>query len=108
MELGRQPLVHHALYDHHVRRLERRVNGAVVHRPLAADPGAARQRTQGDVVREAGVQHYGLTAHRFLRVDHRRQRLVVDHDGVGGVACHVAVACHDHRARVADDDLAAH
>ena len=99
----RQPLVHHPLGDHHVRRREGRVDGGFVDRPLATDAGAGRQRAEGDVVREVGVQHRRLAGHRGLRIDHRRQRLAVDLDGVGGVPRHVAVAGHDNRDRIADE-----
>ena len=43
-----------------------------------------------------------LPGHRLLGVDHRRQHLVIDDDGVGRVARGVAIAGDDHRHRLAD------
>ena len=97
-----QPLVHDPLGDHHVGGGERLVDGGVVHRLPAPDARPARQRTEGDVGRVVGVQHRGLPGHSLLGVDHRRQRLDVDDDGIGRVPRHVAVPRHHHRDRVAD------
>ena len=63
--------------------------------------GTARQRAEGDVVREDGLQYRRPADHCCLWIDRRRQGLVVDLDGVGRVARHVAVAGHHHRDRIA-------
>ena len=98
----RQPLVDHALRYHDVRIGEGPVNGAVVDPTARADAGTGRQRPDRPVVREVGVQHRRLTAQRLLGIDHRRQRLVVDRNGVCRVARHIAVTRHDDGDGVAD------
>ena len=99
----REPLVHHALREHDVSRGEGLVNGAVVHLPLAPDAGTGRERPDRPVVRKVGVQYCRPPGQRCLGIDHRRQRVVVDGDGVDRVARHVAVAGHDDGDRIADE-----
>ena len=99
----RQALVHHALREHDVSRGKRLVNGAVVDLALASDAGTCQKWPDRPVVRKVCVQHRRPPGQRSLGVDHDRQRLVVDGDGVGRVARHVAVAGHDDGDRIADE-----
>ena len=99
----REPLVDHALRDHHLGVREGLVDGRVVDLAVRPDAGAHRQRREHQVVRKVGVQQGRLAGHRRFGIDHDRQRLVVDRDGVGRVPREVAVAGHHDRYRLADE-----
>ena len=73
-------------------------------RPLhpLADAGPDRHRSDADVVRKVRMQHRRLAGHRLFRIDHRRERLVIDGDRVGRIARDVAVGGDHHRNRLAD------
>ena len=97
-----EPLVDHPLRHHHLGVGERLVDGAVVDRlHVGRDTGAARHQRHREVVLEVGMDLRRLAGHRQLGIDHRRQRLVVDDDGVGGVARQVTVGGNHHRHRLA-------
>ncbi len=90
----RQPLLQDALLDHHVRRVEGRLD------PVFGRVG----EVPGQVVGEVRV---GLGAGRFEGREHvhdRRQRLVVDLDGVRRVARLLDVFGNHDRHRLALED----
>ena len=111
-----------ALCPHRDRaaRLERRDAGAVHAKPLANDhvrgpdqsldlrgvvgpvllSGAAGQRHREDlVVRPVVVDLRGRRGERALGIEHRRQRLIVDDNGFGGVLGQIGIGGHDRGDR---------
>jgi hypothetical protein len=59
-------------------------------------------RVVGDVVAELLVEHGRILAGRLLRIDGRVERIGVDLDRLGRVACGVAIACDDDGDGLAD------
>ena len=78
--------------EHLVRLGERGVDIAVAEQPVA-----------GEVARHLVVQLRCVRLERALRIDDRRQRLVLDLDQVDRILGDVAVARHDRRHRLTDE-----
>ena len=95
-------------------RLDRRRRDTLVDEVQRHDVRSAREgrfriasiavsRHAGHVVRRAGNDDSGTGGDRRVDVDHRRQRVVVDLDPLGGVACLVQRRGDDGRHRFADE-----
>jgi hypothetical protein len=88
---GDEALLHVAL-RHDVRRL----GEGALHRV-----GVGDQLPRVGGVGAEGLVDHDPVAHRVLQVDHRRQRVVVDHHGLEGVGHRSAALAHHHRHDVA-------
>ena len=96
-----QTMVDHSLRDHDLGLGKRLVDGRVVPFSSRIHARAALNERHRQVVRELGVNDRGLPLHGELGIDHGRQYLVVDDDGIGCVARDIPIAGHDHRDRLA-------
>ncbi len=81
-----------ALAHHHVGVGKRAIG-------IAVDEPAVAREVGADLL----VQDRRVRLQRPLRVDHRRQRLVVDRHHLGGVLGQVAIARDHHRHRLTDE-----
>ena len=93
-----QALLDDAIADDDLGGLERRIDVSAGHGPM-----------EGDVVRRLGMQLRRAVLGRQLRIDHSRQRFVVDVDQVERIVSLLCRLGDDDRDRIADvaDDVAA-